>query len=82
METLATIISVPTLLFLVMPALPAATIVGAGICMLITFASLCYAFVRVYRSPARPWLLGGFFLGAFALVALFLLIDRRVTEAS
>lgn len=80
METLTTIISVPTLLFLVMPDLPPATVLGTGVCMLITFACLCYAFARIYRLPAKPWMLGGFFLGAFALAAIFVVIDREATE--
>ena len=46
MDTLAYALSLPTLLFLIMPDLPPATMIGTGICMLITFGALCLAFAR------------------------------------
>lgn len=76
METLATIISVPTLLFLVMPDLNPATTIGTGVSMLITFACLCYAFARTNGLPTGRWLAAGLLLGAPALAVLFHSIDR------
>lgn len=66
--------SLPTLLFLIMPGLPPATMIGTGMCMLITFACLSLALARNNR---RFWMLGGLFFGAFALAALCLQIDQK-----
>ncbi|MFP6663699.1 MAG: hypothetical protein VCC00_05835 [Deltaproteobacteria bacterium] len=77
LETLATIISIPTILFLVMPELPTAVMVATGLMMLLTFAGLCYAFARTNELPALPWMLGGLFFGTFALGALFFVLDQR-----
>lgn len=77
LETLATIISIPTILFLIMPELPASTMAATGLCMLITFACLCYAFARINQLPTLAWMLGGFFFGTFALGAIFFVLDQR-----
>ena len=68
--------SLPTLLFLIMPELPATTMIGTGACMLLTFACLCLAFARTNGRSGRAWMLGGLFFGAFALAALCLQIDQ------
>ena len=69
--------SLPTLLFLIMPELPATTMVGTGACMLITFGCLCMAFARTNGRSGRAWMLGGLLFGAFALAALCLQIDQN-----
>ena len=76
MDTLAYAMSLPTLLFLIMPGLPTGTMIGTGACMLITFACLCLAFARTNGRSGRAWMVGGLFFGAFALAALCLRIDQ------
>jgi hypothetical protein len=80
LETLAKLISIPTILFLAMPNLPAPTMAATGLCMLFTFACLCYAFARINRLPVLPWTVGGFFFGTFALGAIFYVIDRHSAQ--
>ena len=77
MDTLAYTISLPTLLFLIMPGLPPATMIGTGILMLITFACICLALARANGRSGMLWTIGGLFFGAFALGALCLQIDRQ-----
>ena len=76
MEIASNIISVPTLLFFVAGDLAPATTIGTGVCMLITFAFLCYAFARANGLPALSWFSAGLLLGAFALAAVFVRIER------
>jgi hypothetical protein len=69
--------SLPTLLFLIMPGLPPATMIGTGACMLVTFGCLCLALARTNGRSGAIWALAGLFLGAFALGAICVQIDQK-----
>ena len=76
MDILAYAISLPTLLILISPDLPALSMILTGAFMLVTFAWLCFAFARTNDLPGGLWFLGGLLFGAPALAVLCLRIDR------